>query len=139
MQDDHLLILQIQNKNESALSKIYDDYSGALYGIILRMCNDEQNAQNLLQDTFLTIWDKADQYDSEKGKFYTWAYRIARNKTLNFLRQTKNLIQIDDLSVDIPEETSSENEESVKLEGFIDTLEEHHRRAIELVYYKGEF
>ena len=71
MQDDHILILRIKSKDESALAELYDDYSAALYGVILRMCNDEQNAQNLLQDTFLTIWEKAALYDAEKGKFYT--------------------------------------------------------------------
>jgi RNA polymerase sigma-70 factor (ECF subfamily) len=136
MQDDNLLIVQIQNKDESALSKLYDDYSAALYGVILRMCKDEQHAQNLLQDTFMTIWEKAHQYDPDKGKFYTWAYRIAKNKTLNFLRQSQKLIQTEDLSVDIID-SPLDTQEYLKLDGCINTLDHHHQRAIELVYFKG--
>ena len=136
MQDDDLLIVQIQNKDQSALSKLYDGYSAALYGVILRMCNDEQHAQNLLQDTFLTIWEKAHQYEADKGKFYTWAYRIAKNKTLNFLRQSQKLIQTEDLSVDIVG-TPEDQHEYIKLDGCISKLEDHHQRAIELVYFKG--
>ena len=138
MQDDTLLIYQIQNKDESAFSKLYDDYSASLYGVILRMCNDEQHAQNLLQDTFLTIWEKSHQYDPEKGKFYTWAYRIAKNKTLNFLRQSHNLIQTEDLSVDIIDIVDSyEKQEYLKLDGCITELDQHHQKAIELIYFKG--
>ena len=59
MQNENTLILKIQNKDEAALSELYDNYSPALYGVIIRMCKDEQHAQNLLQDTFMTVWDKA--------------------------------------------------------------------------------
>ena len=99
MLNDNALIIQLQNKDENALSLLYDKYSGALYGVIIRICKDEQHAQNLLQDTFMTIWEKSNTYDIKKGRFYTWAYRIAKNKTLNFMRKSNMLIQTDDFSV----------------------------------------
>ncbi|MGS2727112.1 RNA polymerase sigma factor [Psychroserpens sp. BH13MA-6] len=138
MQNDKALILQLQNKNEDALSELYDNYSPAIYGVIIRICKDEQHAQNLLQDTFMTIWDKADQYDPNKGKFYTWAHRIARNKTLNFLRSSKNLIQTEDLSVySNKEDEITTDAEYLQLNGCIKQLDAHHQRALELVYFKG--
>jgi RNA polymerase sigma factor (sigma-70 family) len=138
MQNENTLIQKIQNKDENALSLLYDNYSGALYGIIIRMCKDEQHAQNLLQDTFLTIWEKAHQYNPEKGKFYTWAYRIAKNKTLNFLRQSSNLIQTEDLSVHSNKEDTPTNEPNyLGLSGCLKQLETHHQKAIELVYFQG--
>lgn len=138
MQNDKAHILQLQNKDEAALSKLYDNYSAALYGVIIRICKDEQDAQNLLQDTFMTIWEKAYQYNPEKGKFYTWAYRIAKNKTLNYLRQRKNLIQTEDLSVHINKEDNISIEpEYLQLNGCVKKLDLHHQKAIELVYFKG--
>lgn len=138
MENDKALILQLQNKDEAALSQLYDNYSAALYGVIIRICKDEQHAQNLLQDTFMTIWEKAYQYNPEKGKFYTWAYRIAKNKTLNYLRQTHNLIQTEDLSVHINKEDNIVVEhEYLQLNGCLKQLDLHHQRAIELVYFKG--
>ena len=80
MQNDNRLIQQLQNKDEHALSLLYDKYSGAIYSVILKMIKDEGKAQNLLQDTFMTVWEKAANYDASKGRFYTWVYRIARNK-----------------------------------------------------------
>ena len=138
MRNENTLIKQIKNKDETALSVLYDNYSAALYGVIVRICKDEQQAQNLLQDTFLTIWEKAYQYNPQKGKFYTWAYRIAKNKTLNSLRQSSNLIQIEDLSVYTNKEDIISNEpEYLKLSGSLKKLEAHHQKAIELVYFQG--
>ncbi|AXT19361.1 sigma-70 family RNA polymerase sigma factor [Flavobacteriaceae bacterium AU392] len=138
MNSDKALIIQLQAKKELALSQLYDKYSGAIYGVILRMCKDEAQAQDLLQETFMTIWDKSYQYNPDKGRFYTWAYRIAKNKTLNFLRKPQELIQNEDLSV----YTNKENEinidsEYLKLNGSIKLLEKHHQRALELVYFNG--
>lgn len=138
MSDDKALILKLKSKDETALGLIYDKYSAALYGVIIRMCKDEDAAKNLLQDTFMTIWEKSDGYDFDKGRFYTWAYRIAKNKTLNFLRKPNHLIQIEDLSVykDKTEDIAFEVDE-FKLKGSLKRLESHHQRAIELVYFNG--
>lgn len=138
MSEETNLIKQLQLKDENALATLYDRYSGALYGVIIRMCKDETQAQELLQDTFLTIWEKSSQYDISKGKFYTWAYRIAKNKTLNALRKTQNLIQNEDLSV-YKDKTDDEPVESdhLQLKGVIKQLDNHHQKAIELVYFNG--
>ncbi len=138
MQNDTTLIQQLKSKDERALSLLYDKYSGAIYSVILKMIRDEGKAQNILQDTFLTVWDKADGYDVDKGRFYTWVYRIAKNKTLNVLRKTDLLIQTDDFSVHSnKEEKVSVDPEYLELTGSLNNLEVHHKEAIELVYFKG--
>lgn len=138
MQNDTRLIQQLKNKDEGALSLLYDKYSGAIYSVILKMIRDEGKAQNLLQDTFTTVWDKAENYDATKGRFYTWVYRIAKNKTLNVLRKNDPLIQTDDFSVyKNKEEAISIDNEYLELKGAITSLEAHHKEAIELVYFKG--
>ncbi|MBL86596.1 MAG: RNA polymerase subunit sigma-24 [Winogradskyella sp.] len=138
MQNDNFLIQQLKDKDERALSLLYDKYAGAIYSVIIKMVRDEGKAQNLLQDTFMTVWDKAESYDASKGRFYTWVFRIARNKTLNFLRKVEPLIQTDDFSVhDSKEEAISIDAKYLELNGAITTLEEHHKKAIELVYFKG--
>ena len=139
MQNDIALIQQLKNKDERALSLLYDNYSGAIYSVIIKIIKDEGQAQDLLQETFITVWDKASQYDPEKGRFYTWVYRIAKNKTLNALRKTNLLIQSEDLSVytNKEEDTISIDPKHLELKGALKSLETHHRNAIELVYFKG--
>ena len=138
MHFDEALIHQLQSKEEKALSKLYDLYSGAIYGIILRMCKDEAQAQDILQDTFLTIWDKSHLFNSEKGRFYTWAYRIAKNKTLNFLRKPNKLIQNEDLSLYNNKEAEIVDDlEYTELNGAFTKLDAHHQKALDLVYFQG--
>ncbi|MEM7086217.1 MAG: sigma-70 family RNA polymerase sigma factor [Bacteroidota bacterium] len=138
MPNEHHLLTQIKNGDTQALSILYDNYSGALYGVILRMCKNEAVAQDLLQETFVKIWQKANSFDPEKGKFYTWAYRIARNLTLNELRNPSPLIQTEDLSVYKERATTEEQSiDKLKLNGSIQKLDSHHRKALELVYFQG--
>lgn len=132
------LIQRLINGDKVALSKLYDKYAGALYGVLIRICKNEEVAQDLLQETFIKIWQKASSYDPEKGRFYTWSYRIARNCALNEVRKSNDLIQNKDLSVyiDTPNETANDIDE-LKLIGAINNLAPHHKRTLELIYFQG--
>lgn len=137
MQDDLELIRRLQNRESKALSTIYDRYSGAIYGVIIRICKNEEQAQDLLQETFLKIWQKADQYDPKKGKFFTWTYRIAKNITLNSLRKPVKLIQNEDISVYKDEGIEENVTDTLALDGSLKQLEPHHQKALELIYFNG--
>lgn len=130
-------INQLLNGDKNALYQLYDKYSGALYGVIIRMCKDDDLAKDLLQESFIKIWQKISSYDPQKGKFYTWAYRIAKNTTLNALRKSSPLIQTDDLSVYENRNTELEVSDTSNLKGILADLEPQHQRAIDLVYFKG--
>lgn len=136
MNSESEIIVQLQNKDQRALSLVYDRYSGAVYGVILRICKEEAVAQDVLQEVFLKVWNKSDQYNPKKGKFFTWIYQIARNSTLNALRNRPDLIQNEDLTVynNKEEETA---ETYPELNGSLKSLDSHHQEAIELVYFKG--
>ncbi|MGB3468261.1 MAG: sigma-70 family RNA polymerase sigma factor [Cyclobacteriaceae bacterium] len=136
MQQDIDIILRLQKREASALSVLYDQYSGALYGVILRICRDESIAQEVLQEVFLKIWHKSDQYNPKKGKFFTWIYQIARNSSLNAIRNKQDLIRNEDLAV-YKNVEQQETETYPELSGSLKTLDTHHRQAIELVYFQG--
>lgn len=136
MQDAEV-IAKILNKDKDALYHLYDKYSAALFGVILRICRNQALAEDVLQETFVKIWEKISHFNPEKGRFYTWAYRIAKNTALNALRNSDKLIQSDDLSV-LKEKGSEESEIDIKqLNGAISQLEPHHQEAISLVYFRG--
>ena len=138
MTSEEFLIKQFQQGDKKAFAKLYDSYSGALYGVILRICNDEVVAQDVLQETFVKIWRNAANYNPDKGRFYTWAYRIARNQSLNSIRTRKKLIQTEEIGVytDITVETEAPIALN-KLSGAVSNLEPHHQKAITLVYFNG--
>jgi RNA polymerase sigma-70 factor (ECF subfamily) len=137
VKNDSILIERFQNGNEAALSKLYDNYSGAIYGVIIRMCRNEEAAQEILQETFMKAWNKSHLYDASKGKFYTWLYRIARNTTLNFLRKDTKLIQTEDLSVYKDEGVEENQELHTELKGALSKLDVHHQKALQLIYFNG--
>jgi len=134
--EDSTIIERVKQQDKAALELLYDKYAPALYGVILRMCGNRELAEDLLQESFVKIWQHIGTYDATKGKFYTWAYRIAKNLTLNSLRKKNQLIQTEDLSV-YTEKEEAPQLNTAALSGAISKLEPHHQEAITLVYFKG--
>jgi RNA polymerase sigma-70 factor, ECF subfamily len=135
-----LLVERLQNGSEEAFSQIYDMYNGALYGVIHRMVNDDELAQDILQDAFVTIWKKAGLYSPGKGTFFTWMLNVSRNKAIDYLRKInregtgKNNFQLE-LST---ESTSSTIPiDQIGLGELVHKLTNEHRIIIEYLYFKG--
>ena len=90
------LVALLKNKDESGFNYLYDNYSAALYGVVLRIVIFTDDADEVLQDVFVKIWNSSAQYDSAKGTLYTWMLNIARNtaidklKSKNFQNNLKN-------------------------------------------------
>ena len=80
------LVRRLRAKDRTALEYLYDHYSAALYGAIFRIIQKEAIAEEVLQDVFLKIWDKFDNYDASKGKLFTWLLNIARNQAIDKTR-----------------------------------------------------
>lgn len=90
------LVALLKSKNESGFNYLYDNYSSALYGVILRIVIFKDDADEVLQDVFVKIWNSSAQYDASKGTLYTWMLNISRNtaidklKSKNFQNNLKN-------------------------------------------------
>lgn len=80
------LIQALRKRNGMALNYLYDHYSAALNGVIIRIVGEETVAQEVLQDTLFKIWNRIEQYDSKKGKLFTWMLNIARNQAIDKTR-----------------------------------------------------
>jgi RNA polymerase sigma factor (sigma-70 family) len=80
------LIALLQRRDQSAFAYLYDNYSSALNGVIARMVDDTQLAEDILQETFVKIWNNFGQYDAGKGRLFTWMINITRNLTIDTLR-----------------------------------------------------
>ena len=80
------LVALLQQRNEKAFSYLYDNYSGALYGIINSIITDKEVANDVMQNVFVNIWRKIDSYDASKGRLFTWMLNIARNASIDEVR-----------------------------------------------------
>lgn len=84
--DKDPLVSELISGNPDAFSRLYDAYGSILFGVIFRIVNDRQDAENLLQDCFIKIWQNANRYDANKGRLATWLINIARNTAIDFTR-----------------------------------------------------
>ncbi len=89
--EKHIVEL-LQERDEKAISLLYDHYGDTLYGVAFKVVKDEELAQDIVQESFVKIWRKSDTYDPAKAKLFTWLFRIIRNTAIDKLRslQTKS-------------------------------------------------
>jgi RNA polymerase sigma factor (sigma-70 family) len=80
------LVALLQRRDQTAFAYLYDNYSAALNSVIARMVDDTQLAEDILQETFVKIWNNFGQYDAAKGRLFTWMINITRNLTIDTLR-----------------------------------------------------
>lgn len=80
------LVDLLQKREEKAFSYLYDNYSGALFGIVHSIVTDNEAASDVLQNVFVNIWKKIDSYDPSKGRLFTWMLNIARNAAIDEVR-----------------------------------------------------
>jgi len=125
------------------LDYLYDHYSSALYGVISRIINNEDVAEEVLQDVFLRIWDRIDNYDVAKGRLFTWMLNIARNLAIDKTRskeisKDRKTDDIDDLVNRIDRKQQAEqNVETIGLKEVLGRLSEDQKFVVEYLYLKG--
>lgn len=84
-----------------AMELLYDNYADTLYGIVLKMVGDEAKAQDILQESFIKIWKRSKQYDSSKGRLFTWLLTIVRNQSIDYIRKKERRGEIQGSSNDV--------------------------------------
>ena len=137
------LVSQFQKKDEKAFEKLYNMYSQSMHGVIYNIVRDNEIAEEVMQDVFIKAWEKADSYNSSKGRFFTWLLNISRNAAIDktrskaFKKSSKNLNS--DYFVDIIH--SSDNlgskTDAIGIKKFVDKLADKCIKIIELLYFKG--
>jgi len=83
------LLRRIGQGDRGCFAQLYDRFSSAVYSAAYRIVNNQQAAEDVLQEVFLQIWEKAALYDPARGKPLTWAITLARNKAIDRLRATQ--------------------------------------------------
>ena len=140
---DLLLLQRIQQRDQAALAQLYDDFSAALYGIVLRVLHgDEGFAQEALQDTFVKIWNNASGYDPSKGRPFTWMVNIARNTAIDRLRSSdmkkaRAIHSLDDHVHHLATEATQDQLDGADVVKVLKGLRSEHRELIDMAYYQG--
>ena len=143
MEQPNTLILEMQDGNEKAFSRIYSLYSEAIYGIIYSIVLDEGAAEEVMQDVFIKIWNNSKSYDINKGRFFTWILNIARNTAIDetrsksFKNSKKNLSTTNFVHILSSTDNLNRSTNAIGIRKFVDALKPVCIKIIELLYFQG--
>ena len=144
-QGDGDLLARLQRRDPQALAELYDRYGRMVFGLILRIVQDRGTAEDLVQETFLRVWNRVGGFDSEQGAVGPWLLAVARNRAIDYLRyrgrrpesslelnETENPalfadVQADPLRFDMVRQIKTA----------LGKLTGQQREAIELAYFEG--
>jgi len=84
--EDARLVAEVVKGSEDAFAALYDLHAGAVYAAASRLTSDRQLAEDVVQETFLALWNRAEQFDPKLGSLAAWLLTIARNRTVDRLR-----------------------------------------------------
>ncbi|MBA3767956.1 MAG: sigma-70 family RNA polymerase sigma factor [Acidobacteria bacterium] len=141
---DAELIHAIVQGDEQAFASLYDRYHSSLLGFLLRILNTKAEAEDVLQEIFVQVWQHAPDYDETRGRVFTWLVTIARSRALDRLRsldsRERTVIRA---SHEWPENISDgvndaiESEQGEEVRHALEQIPEAQRHALLLAYFEG--
>jgi len=136
------LVSSLRQRNDQSFGYLYDNYSGALFGVVSAIVGDQETARDVLQEVFVNIWKKIESYDPTKGRLFTWMMNVARNAAIDKIRSRSYQDSLKNFAIP---ENSAANIGSATMPQLADTglkkvltkLKEEHRVLIDLSYFQG--
>ncbi len=141
---DNDLLHAVAGGDEAALAACYDRYRLILFGLIIRILHDREEAEDVLQEVFLQVWRRAGDFDEARGRAFTWLVTIARSRALDRLRSAGSRARLGEEAAQMPREEVGDAElDAVKSEArtivrsALAELPEEQRRTLFLAYFEG--
>ena len=141
------LLEHISNQDRDALATLYERFGRRVFSLAVRILSDSVSAEEVTQDVFMSVWRRGATYVSKKGKFTTWLFSIAHNRTIDELRKRRRDLSrtnddIDDhfnlKSGDVsPADATVAQSEYAKIRAAMEDLPEEQKNVVELSYFKG--
>jgi RNA polymerase sigma-70 factor (ECF subfamily) len=143
--EDRALVERLKRRDPQALAELYDRYGKMAYSLVLRAVRDRAIAEDLVQETFLRVWNRVHSIDSEKGSLGPWLLAIARNRAIDYLRSSagreRNAVEWDETE-HAPLYRGMEAEilisdQARRVKVAMDKLAPNYRMVMELAYFEG--
>lgn len=138
------LLASTAEGDQRAFAELYRLTCGKLYGVCLRMLHDRGIAEEVVQETYITIWKRADRFDASRASAITWMVTIGRNKAIDRLRKHREqLLDDPDRLNDAPDDQASPvdnaqtSEDYRRLEHCLEGLESRHRHVVREAFFSG--
>ena len=143
---DEAVLLGVARRDEQALGVLYDRYGGRALGLALRILRDRGAAEDVVQESFLSIWRRAVSYDTSRGSAQRWLLTIVHNRAIDRVRSKAGRAEQDDtplddvdrvLTVDDPWHEVEDLLRRDELRRWLANLRDTLRRTLELAYFDG--
>lgn len=138
------LLHAVARGDEAALARLYDDYRVILFGLLVRILNSREEAEDILQDVFIQVWRRAKDFDENRGKPFTWLVTLTRSRAIDRLRQLGARQRLAaSAAQDQPEEASDALTDTIKsgqkeiVQRALAELPEDQKQTLVLAYYEG--
>ena len=143
--NDALLAQRIRSGEREALGELYDRYASVALAIALRVVTDREQAEDLVHDTFVAVWQKIDRFDPMRGSLRAWLLTIVRNRSIDRIRAKRPTVGIDEADEQSLLRSSSNptweaaiaRRAAAELRAALFELPDEQRQAIELAYFEG--
>ncbi len=144
--DDADLARRLKAREPHAMAELYDRYGRLAYSLIYRVVRNSGTAEDLVQETFLRIWNRVQSFDQERGALGPWVLTVARHRAIDYLRSVSARFSSNSLELDRLENPAwfAQLEDSAmsidrarRLKGAFEKLSQNQRIVIELAYYEG--
>jgi RNA polymerase sigma factor (sigma-70 family) len=137
------LVNALRHREKMAAEALYDMYSASLYGVIVRIVIDTAVAEDILQESFVKIWQSFSSYSADKGRLFTWMVNIARNLSIDKIRskdfknQTKNQELENNVTFIDEQKNTVYKPELLGIKDLVQKLKPEQKSILDLVYFKG--
>jgi RNA polymerase sigma-70 factor (ECF subfamily) len=139
--DDDGLLAQVASGDRRAFALLMDRHIDRAHGLAKRVLGNKSDAEDVVQDAFMKVWQKAGQWQPGRAQFSTWLYRVVVNRCLDLKRKPVNaaLDNVAEQSDDRPDayEDIAARERQAKIAGAVAALPERQRTAVALSYTAG--
>ena len=142
------LLRRVAARDMEALAEFYDQTAGSLFCVAVRILGDPTEAEEVIQDVFVQLWDKAAIFDSTLGSAIHWALSITRHRSIDRLRsrqrrarlleEVQNVTEIDSTTGPGPSTGAMEAEEARRVRSALDSLPADQRQAIQMAFFEGK-
>jgi len=138
------LLLQTGRNDQKAFAELYRRTSSKLFGVCLRMLRDRSEAEDVLQETYTTVWRRAASFDAAKASAITWLVTLSRNKAIDRLRQHReeqldDPLKLNDIVDEQPSPTkgAETSQQHQRLEQCLDALEPQQQSTVREAFFTG--
>jgi RNA polymerase sigma-70 factor (ECF subfamily) len=141
---DTELLHAVARNEEGALTVLYDRYRLILFGLLVRILNSREEAEDVLQEVFLQVWRRAADFDEERGRPFTWLVTLTRSRAIDRLRSVAARQRLADAALpEVGEDATDAASDTLLAEQraivarALATLPEEQRRTLKLAYFEG--